>query len=356
MRRIVIMIVLAIATLWVAGTRSKAAAQAIVHDPTHMAGNAVGFTESLREALNSTAQLMSLLGATEKSLKFMQDADKRLKQITLTARTAAAVYNAVYALHGVAQQTISITKELKYAYSSGIVSHDEAVNVIRTTTTFLSQTTVIAEALMSLTTTGLEEMTSLERGYELKKWTDSTEKVTNKVNEFQNDLRERLDWRNRLNKTVDSTIKNPSSPDAVLSLLGQMASTPPIDSNMKSVPIPTVVLAKRINDVFNEMTEKARQNKKQSNYTGGKGTGSSKGWGTKSTKKFYTTAQVNSEYKEKFGGLDDVFFAISAVVGLLGAIQVYRKYQIESADLTKSIAIWSSSTLLIFFLGLMFGF
>lgn len=349
------MIVLAITTLWVAGTRSKAAAQAIVHDPTHMAGNAVGFTESLREALNSTAQLMSLLGATEKSLKYMQEADKRLKQITLTARTAAAVYNAVYALHGVAKQTISITKELKYAYSSGIVSHDEAVNVIRTTTTFLSQTTVIAEALMSLTT-GLEEMTSLERGYELEKWADSTEKVTNKVNEFQNDLRERLNWRNQLNKTVDSTIKNPSSPDAVLSLLGQMASIAPIDSNMKSVPIPTVVLAKRINDVFDEMTMKARQNKKQSNYTGGRGTGSSNGWGTKSTKKFYTTAQVNREYKEKFGGLGNVFFAISAVVGLLGAIQVYRKYQIESADLTKSIAIWSSSTLLIFFLGLMFGF
>lgn len=371
MRRIVIMIVLAIATLCVAGTRSKAAAQAIVHDPTHMAGNAVGFTESLREAFNSTAQLVSLLDKAGASLEFMKKADKYVQDAYYTAITAKKIYDCLHVIHDIAMDVNSSIKQLKYAYSNSYLSHQEATKWLGIYTQSINQVTAYTNQLISVTTNGIEIMSFADREKKIERYTDSVTKVCNKIKQWQKGWNDRLDWRSRLNKNASDasdvsdakSLQDKNSEDmqkiALMTMCLDGEFFDPDALCKDEVALPTAYVVGEVNNIFRLLAKDAKKNKGTSTSNVGKGTGSSNLWGmnqSSNSNKKYTSTVAKNDYTDNFKGLGNVFYAISAIVGLLGAVQVYRKYQIGGEDITKSIAIWSFGTLTIFILGLMFGF
>ena len=374
MRRIVIMIVLAIATLWVAGTRSKAAAQAVVHDPAHMSSNAVGFVEELRSSMEQTMNLLNLLNLSEKQLEQAKKAIDHFEKVSMSVRTLENVYNTTYILHNTSMTITQSIKDLKRAVSSGHVTHQEAVKILSCYTNFIKSITSIADALAAVTTQGCEAMTSFERMKEVDEASLKTAKFLDSVNKFNKVLKTRLNFRETLkaNKDYyndpdfvekypghreDLARKNKLSWNQMMSpVAAEIAATGPnsvtAPGDDEIIYIPTSVIMAEIDDFFTKAAIEAEKIYSNKNTT------KRATWAPpiKSNPRNANPENIKGEYTKTFNGLGTIFYAISALVGLLGAAQVYRKYQIGGEDLTKSIAIWSCGTLLIFMLGFVFGF
>ncbi len=320
-------------------------AQAVVHDPVHMGANIAGFSESVGQAIETTGNLLSLLGLAEDQLEKLEKSIEYVEKVTLAARTLQSVGNSIKEMEEVIMGINASIKTLRHAVSQKNIGIKEATNILNAYSGVMNNLTNIGNAIISITTSGMEQMDQWQRTEELNELSRRISVAKLRVNSLNNGINNRLAWRSRAKARLDSA-RNPLS-----AMASEATASDPNFLSVKNLEndIPITVLPQvtfeEINRAFEEMAALTP--------TGAGGSGSKGGWGMNNRDNgVKTSAQAKAAISKEAKGMAGLFWAISAVVGLLGAFQVYRKYQFGGEDLTKSIAMWGGTTILLFIIGL----
>ncbi|MDE5703556.1 MAG: DUF4134 domain-containing protein [Bacteroidales bacterium] len=321
-------------------------AQMVVTDPTQTASNAVGFLEQLRESMDGTVQLLNIfelsqdqLERAEKTIQFVEDAAMSVRGIQEMLRSIQLIENTIRDVNYSIQT-------LKRAVSQKWISINEGTAILRSYSGVLSSLTALGNTVLSVTTEGMERMTQYERMLQIKECNRKIGDAKNKLEAFHRGLTNRMNWRYILDTMRANDLQ---AQQAKIALAADIYQSGFMDTSSmdEEIVLPPAYIMYEVNNAFNQMAADMNDLKG--------GTGSAGGWGMKPGTEFTSAAAVKNEITNKFHGLGKVFLFISAIVGLIGAFQVYRKYQFGGEDLTKNIAIWIGSTLLLFVLGIIFN-
>lgn len=341
MKRIIII------TLLLLGIGHGLRAQMLVTDPTQTATTAAGFAESVGQALEQTGNLLSLLNVSTDQLKKLEKGIEFVEKVTLAARTVQSVMSGINEMYGIVNSINLSIKNLRYAVSQKHIGIKEATGILNAYSGVLGSLTRIGNAIQSVTTSGVEHMEQWQRNKVLGDLLDSIHINHIAVDNLCNGIDRRLNWR--------STVKSMSNNDTTdgLTALAAKAASEKSDflsvSNMAGntpIEIPPAVKLSAINEVLEQIAASKPE-------TPG-GSGSKGGWGIKPDNNIKSSAQAKLAISKEAQGWRGLFWGLSAVVGLIGAFNVYRKYQFASEDLTKSIATWGGTTILLFIIGLIF--
>lgn len=320
-------------------------AQLVVADPTQTATTAAGFAESVGQALEQTGNLLSLLNVSETQLEKLNKGIELVEKVSLAARTVQYVVDGLNEMYGIVNRVNSSIKTLKTAVSQKHIGIQEATNILDAYSGVLNSLTSIGNGIKSVTTNGLEQMEQWQRNKVLGDLLDSIHFQRDKVENLCNGIDRRLEWRSTLKAKQDSL--------NALSALAAEAKSNEADymsvENLESgapIVVPPALMFNAIDEALEQMAAS------KSDKAGG--TGSKGGWGVNPGTSVKTSTDAKNAISREATGWRGLFWTISGLIGLLGAFNVYRKYQFGGEDLTKSIATWGGTTLLLFILGLMF--
>lgn len=336
-----------IALLFVLGIGHGLRAQAVVHDPVHMGANIVGFSESVGQAIETTGNLLSLLGMAEDQLEKLEKTIEYVEKVTLAARTIQSVGYSIQEMGDVLTGIDASIKNLRYAVSQKNMSIQEATNILNAYSGVMNSLTNVGNAIMSVTTSGMEQMNQWQRAEMLGRLGDSIHLCRNKVERLNNGINDRMIWRETLQTKRDSMNQLSAMSLAATTNSSDFLSVENLENGVPVV-VPPQVTAGALNDAFKTMAVEGSK--------GVSGSGSKGGWGMNTGTVIKTSSQVNTELSKEAKGWAGLFYVISGLVGLIGAVQIYRKYQFGGEDLAKNIATWAGTTLLLFVIGLIFNF
>ncbi len=343
MKKIIVMTLLLAGTA--IGTRTRA--QLVVTDPTQTAANTVGFMEQLKESMESTMNILNLLDLSQEQLEKAEQAIEFVEKVEMGVRGIQEMMDAIRLIESTIRDVNSSIQYLKYAVSQKWVSINEGTAILRAYTNVLNSLTAVGNAIMTVTTDGMERMTQLERTELLWKNKEKLKEAKEELENFNNGLKTRMNWRYVLDTMRANDLAAKQAELAMALSMGQsnFFDTAGMD---ESVPVPTAYIMYEVGNAFGEMAQKMETGLKG-------GTGSAGGWGLKPEKTFSGSAAVKNDISNKFKGLGKLFWAISGLIGILGAVQVYRKYQFGGEDLSKNIAVWGGTSLLLFVIGVIFN-
>lgn len=344
MKRLIIIILLSLTGI--TGLR----AQAVVHDPVHTGATIAGFSESVSTALETTGNLLSLLNVADDQLAKLEKGIEYVEKVTLAARTLQSVGNSIREMEAVVRAIAESVKTLRQAVSQKNISIKDATNILNAYSGVMNSLTNVSNTIMSVTTSGMEQMNQWQRAEMLGRLGDSIHLANNRVQKLCDGINYRLDWRSRAKVYLDTVGKGNSQAAAATAVAASDHDFMSLGNLENEIPI---IIPPQV--TFEELA-KAFEGMAAAMPAGEGGSGSKGGWGMNNRGTgVKTSAQAKAAISKEAKGMAGLFWAISAVVGLLGAFQVYRKYQFGGEDLTKSIAMWGGTTLLLFVIGLIFN-
>jgi hypothetical protein len=282
--------------------------QAPVTDVGNTAATVAGFAESLQEAVRSTTTLaeeLSVLKKNAETVAYMKDAIGTVSKYLYNMRE---IVDATEMLIEVTKTTAEVYKE---AYSSGAFSLAEVTRLSDIMTSNLSSAVSYTNRMRKVLDPDQWKMNDAERMKEIDASKSAVQQIRDNVLGIGDNMRKKTKER----KTKDLLLEKGmiSAGEAILSAVSSQIS------------ISEVTLGMELNAFIASSTAIPR------------------------VEDFDTARSAAAKTTPLFSKMKGLFYVLTAIVALIGALRVYRKIQLGE-DIGKSIAIWGFSVLMVFIL------
>ncbi|MGL4364639.1 MAG: DUF4134 family protein, partial [Bacteroidales bacterium] len=270
--------------------------QAVVSDPVHTAATIAGFLSSLEEAILTTANLGKQLDEHKKQVEFLQGAKALTSDINRMLTQAQEIYIAGETL---VEMGKNIESSYKAVTSSGQFSIAECRDVLDWYTATLQRGERNVRVITDYLSKDKWRMTDYERLQELRRNTEEMQKLNDSILNMNQRLRQeevKRKMREELRKrNVISPIENFWSARQLTALEGFTWGME-LQYALSSLDVESEIEKSDTNTAVNEIV------KQMKTYA-------------------------------------NIFYAISALIGLIGALRVWRKVQ-NGEDIGKTIGVW----------------
>lgn len=324
--------ILLIVLLTVSAFSLSRASVFLTNDPINTGATVAGFCQNAEDAIMSTTNLLSLLGTSQQQLQNIERTVGYVEKAKLGVEGLMNMYRMIQDIESIVRQVGKSVLVLKDACSQKITTVEEAQHILNSYTGVITSLTDIGSTILSITTAGAQEMTQTERRQEMKGICSDLWKTRQNLERFNTDLEKRLNWRNYINKTT--TGEKVASVESFSAVLSELVYTVDLRNPIGEIPYTTGRVMGDISEYLG-LVVAAAENKPKPTPT-------------------YTASEAKRLISQQALGMRGLFYILSAIVGLIGAVQVYKKFSQGSDELSKSIAIWSGTTLLLFICGILF--
>lgn len=293
----------------------------IVHDPVHMGSNVVSFGKELSEAMTQTQTFLSILTNTEQQLegikKLNEAVDKVSERVQQMQEVKNCISNAAY--------TIKYISSSIQMLSSGYLQPYEIKSMLSMYTNCLRRVNYTILDVKDLITDFSSKQTENERAGNIRRSKEELEALQKQMEIGIGKMGGVIWERKRADQAIKSgniddiyssvieklpAMALPADPDGKLNLQSHMdisqslSTTWDIDEETFKPDIKTKVSATTVKRAYNKITSPATR----------------------------------------------MFYAISALVGMIGIVRCYTKWQMGE-DLLKPAFVWLGTSLLLFFVG-----
>ena len=302
--------------------------QAVVHDPVHMGSNVVGFGQQLEEALTQTQQFFQLISNAKEQWKVLDDIRKGTEQVS------KAIY-LMQELEDIATLSVhtiqSINNGVKII-SSGQLQPYEVQYALEL---YTSKLRLVNACIMSIKKliTDFKDSYGIESGAKKtdKEREDGIKEGKGKMLSLDEDVASinfRLQREIELRENMAKTLKQTQARDLMKTVSAIVGQAQPMDPEGKlAVPdkydVSTTPFPKLS---FNENSFKPDI-------------------ATTTNEK-----DIQKTYKAVSNPASKLFYAISGIVAIIGALRVLQIYN-QGNDISKAIVSWSGTTLFLFVVG-----
>lgn len=299
--------------------------QAVVHDPIHMGSNVVAFGKELQESMQQTQQFFQLIGITQKTWQSIEKLENSIHKVSNYVLMMQEIEDCAE----MSAYTIKyISNSVKYV-SSGVLQPYEVQSMLRIYTDNLRQVNNCIRDVMQLTadfaTTGVD-YTTKERRDGIAENKAKLSETQARLQEARLRLMEEVSFRQSLMADLRS-----KDIERVFSALPRIpVSAIPMDPEDKLL----IISKYDLTDMrYEDMDWTVKEEDLRPKIT-----------------KTVSESSVKTRYEKITNPGSKFFYAVSALIGILGIIRLYTRWN-TGEDIAKTAFIWMGTTLFLFIIG-----
>lgn len=294
--------------------------QAVVHDPVHMGSNVVGFGQELQEALTQTQQFFELLSNTKQQFasleKIREITDKVSSYVMYAKEVEEVIRMGAYAIK-------SISDGVKML-SSGELQPYEVNSILKLYSSSLGQINNTIMSVQQLISDGVQLNTN-DRLARLEKKNQQMLNTCYLVNRLGFRCQDEIAYRQKLSQRIKNA-KRSDIPD-LLKAIPFEAQPSNFDGSLNIIGKPSLAtLPDRIEFKFDGNSFKP------------------------DIRETVSPSEVNKQYTANTTAATKLFYLISAIVAVIGALRVLQIWN-QGNDISKAIVSWGGTSLFLMVVG-----